>query len=83
MASAPSLDERLTEAQARDATTVVVDLEQLRFMDSSGLRVLLRHVNPGAGRDDQRFFLTPGPRQVQRLFEVSGVLDHLPFMPSG
>jgi anti-sigma B factor antagonist len=80
IATAPVLEQRLTEAEARDATSVIVDLDRVSFMDSTGLQVLVAHA---LSKDNgNRLFLTRGSAQVQRLFTISGMLDHLPFMPS-
>jgi anti-sigma B factor antagonist len=78
IATAPVLEARLTEAEERDATSVIVDLDRVSFMDSTGLQVLVAHA---LSRDNgNRLFLTRGSPQVQRLFTVSGMLDHLPFV---
>lgn len=71
------LDTALTRAEGEAATLIVVDLERVTFMDATGLGILVRHSTSGAG--DSRVRLTPGPPQVQRLFELSGMRSHLPF----
>ena|ERR1700677_1321182 len=72
MASAPLLQSALEEAEKEASATLVLDLNELRFMDSTGLRIILwaaeRCRNVG-----QQFALTPGASQVQRLLAVSGV----------
>ena len=80
IATAPVLEQRLTEAEAREAASVIVDLDGVTFMDSTGLQVLVAHA---LSKDNgNRLRLTRGSRQVQRLFTVSGMLDHLPFVSS-
>jgi anti-sigma B factor antagonist len=75
------LDEQLARARATDARTIVVDLSGVSFMDSSGLHVLVKHAC--AHEQPDRVWLTTGPPQVQRLFEIAGLLDRLPFtMPA-
>jgi len=60
------------------AARLTLDLSQLTFMDSTGLTLILL-------ADDLckvhgiAFAVVPGPRQVQRVFEIAGVLDSLPF----
>jgi anti-anti-sigma factor len=71
------LDAALTRAEADSTTLIVVDLERVTFMDATGLGILVRHSSPDAG--DSRVRLTPGPPQVRRLFELSGMRSHLPF----
>lgn len=77
LSTAPLLDERLRLAETADASSVVVDLDQVVFMDSSGLHVLLARVV--LNQNGTRYSLTRGSPQVQRLFEVAGVMDRLPF----
>jgi anti-anti-sigma factor len=49
-------------------------------MDSTGLRVVLGW-DDFARRDGIEFTLIPGPPALQRLFEITGVLDRLRFEP--
>jgi anti-sigma B factor antagonist len=59
---------------------VVLDLSDLRFMDSTGLRVLMRARSEAkAGRWD--LYLRNVPANVQRLFSISGVHDAVPQEP--
>jgi anti-anti-sigma factor len=79
MASAPHL--RSTLESIETASLLVLDLQQLRFVDSTGLRVILwaRERCRSRGQD---FALTPGSTQVQRLLAVSGVGEHLRIIPA-
>ena len=59
---------------------VVLDLAGLRFMDSTGLRVLMRARSEAkAGR--WTLYLRNVPANVQRLFSLSGVHDAVPQEP--
>ena len=71
MATAPELDARLTELCAAGHRLLVIDLGELEFMDSSGLRLLL-HWDAYARRDGISVELAAGPPAVQRLFEITG-----------
>ena len=70
----------LSIAEARDAVrqaqdtarTVFLDLRSLRFMDSSGLRVVLEAQRRAAG-DSSRLLVAPGDGAVRRVLELSGV----------
>jgi anti-sigma B factor antagonist len=77
LATAPLLDEKLAEAESAGARSVLLDLDRVEFMDSTGLQLLLARVILNG--DGKRFALTTGSPQVQRLFRVAGVLDRLPF----
>ncbi len=78
IATAPVLEQRLTEAEASSTKTVIVDLDRVSFMDSTGLQVLVAHAM--SETNGHRVRLTKGSSQVQRLFAVSGMVDHLPFV---
>jgi anti-anti-sigma factor len=58
---------------------IVVDLDEVGFIDSSGLHVLLRHA-ASSSRDGARLRLTKGSQQAQHLFTLTGAIDHLPFV---
>jgi anti-sigma B factor antagonist len=70
------LDAALVRAKASTDKLIVVDLERVTFMDATGLGILVRHASH---EGEQRVRITPGPPQVQRLFELSGMRAHLPF----
>jgi anti-anti-sigma factor len=57
-------------------TMVVLDLEQLQFIDSTGLRSVLSVLERCRDRG-QGFAVTRGSQQVQRLLGVTGVGKHL------
>ena len=72
-----------TAGQLRDALAAVegpltLDLSALRFVDTSGLRLVLE-VTDQARRDGRAFAVVPGIPAVQRLFEVAGVTELVPF----
>jgi anti-sigma B factor antagonist len=59
---------------------VVLDLADLRFMDSTGLRVLLRaRTEARSGRWE--LYLRDVPANIERLFSISGVHDAVPPEP--
>lgn len=73
---APRLEEALRHAEAGDAASIVVDLGGLDFIDSTGLRLL---VMASERMQDGRFSLLRGPKQVHRVFEITDLVDRLPF----
>ena len=73
---APRLEEALREAEAGDAASIVVDLGALEFIDSTGLRLL---VMAAERCNEGRFSLLRGPKQVHRVFEITDLVDRLPF----
>jgi anti-sigma B factor antagonist len=56
---------------------LVLDLRRVDFLDSTGLRYVLELAR--MGRDGLDFAVIPGPPAVQRVFEVAGVDDLVPF----
>lgn len=80
LSTAPRLAETL-HWMLRCADAVVVDLDQVEFMDCSGLRVLLAAA-AAARSAGTPFTVTSGSRQVQRLFELAGVPRLLRIAPT-
>lgn len=76
MVNAPRLQSVLESADLDAKTMLVIDLQQLQFMDSTGLRVILS-VRDSTLERGQEFAVTPGSQQVQRLLSLTGVADHL------
>lgn len=77
IATAPRLEQALAERLA-PGERVLLDLGDLQFIDSTGLRVIVRAAETARRRGcDLR--LRHGPPPVRRVFELSGVGDALPF----
>jgi len=76
MANAPLLQEAIDGAKLETTAMVVFDLQQLRFIDSIGLRIILL-AHERSREHGQEFAVTPGSQQVQRLLNVTGVGEHL------
>jgi anti-anti-sigma factor len=76
IATAPDLEAILLRPRP-EQERVILDLGELRFMDSTGLRVLLR---AGAAAQTGRWelYLRNVPGNVRRLFTMSGVQEALP-----
>jgi anti-anti-sigma factor len=64
----------------RDARqTVLLELDELTFMDSTGIRLLLS-AREDAERMRWRFHITRGSDAVQRVLTAAQVIDHLPYV---
>jgi anti-anti-sigma factor len=74
--TSPQLEERLTRAFDAGAELVILDLRQIEFMDSTGLRVLLT-AHQRAHETGRRFALVRGADQVERVLTLTGVRDLL------
>jgi anti-anti-sigma factor len=78
MATVGGLEQELVRARKNGAGTIVLDLRGLSFMDSSGLHLVSRW-HSGAAKDGYVFEIVPGPRAVQRVFELAEMTHGLPF----
>jgi anti-anti-sigma factor len=70
------------EAVDREQQTgeaLVLDLREVGFMDTSGLRYVLE-LNARSQEEGFGLRLVRGPSGVQRVFEVSGLEPRLPFV---
>ncbi|MDQ6805409.1 MAG: STAS domain-containing protein [Actinomycetota bacterium] len=76
--SSPELDRRLREVESAKPGRLLIDLGGLEFMDSTGLAVMVR-AQRSARVNGHQLALRPGPTQVQRLFELTGVLQRFAF----
>jgi anti-anti-sigma factor len=74
--TSPQLEERLTRAFGAGAELVILDLRQIEFMDSTGLRVVLS-AHQRAHDAGRRFALVRGADQVERVLTLTGVRDLL------
>jgi anti-sigma B factor antagonist len=81
IATAPVLEQQLEELRQAGFRQLIVDLGGLSFMDSTGLRIALRW-HAAAQRDGFEVGFVPGPLAVQRVFELTGTSEHVPFIRS-
>jgi anti-anti-sigma factor len=81
LVGAPLLQSEVDGPAVDAAPMVVLDLEHLQFIDSSGLRVILS-AHERARERGQAFALTRGSQQVQRLLSIAGVSGHLKIIAS-
>jgi anti-sigma B factor antagonist len=72
--TAPNVAEALTPLPGDG--DVVADLAAVAFIDSSGLRVII-DAHQRAEAEGRRFVIESSSDVVQRLFEISGMVDHL------
>jgi anti-anti-sigma factor len=77
LASVPIVEEQL-DAAREARRLVVLDLRQVDFLDSSGLRLIL-NTDSHARQNGFRFSVIQGDPEVRRVFELVGVLDALTF----
>jgi anti-sigma B factor antagonist len=79
LATADRVQRELERAEASDARSILLDLSGLTFMDSTGVRLLLSaHARSRA--DSGRLTMLRGSPAVQRVLQLTGVADRLPFV---
>jgi anti-sigma B factor antagonist len=78
LASAPELERSLSTLQEA-ARPVLLDLREVSFIDSSGLRVILA-ADARARSTGSRLLLVPGPPGVQRVFQLTLLDRRLEFV---
>ena len=73
------VDREVRRAEASDAASIVLDLDQLEFLDAAGVQMLL-DASARSRTDGDRLRITRASApQVQRVFELTGVGEMLPF----
>jgi anti-sigma B factor antagonist len=76
--SLPDAETAAATAFEEDWERLVVDLDRLEFMDSSGLR-FVTELHARCRSADRTLSIKPGPPAVQRVFEITGLDGWLPF----
>ena len=79
LASSEELEEMLAQVEASEPATLVLDLRELEFMDSTGLRMvaLAERSRGAAGRP---LVLVRGPDAIHRVFAITRMDEHLSFV---
>lgn len=78
MSNCGNVDEALLVAEASPAAQILLDVDRLSFIDSSGLQVILR-AKRRADRDGHRFRITRGTGHVADMFRLTALDMTLPF----
>lgn len=79
LATAEGLQRELQRAEATDVDSIILDLSELTFMDSTGAALMLRaHARSRA--DSDRLTMLRGRGAVQRVLELCAIADVLPFV---
>lgn len=70
--SAPRLESELAKLQQKSVRSVVVDLTECEFIDSTAL-VLLVKANKRLGAAQAGFSIVTPDRNIRRIFEITGL----------
>ena len=76
--SAPQLESELMAVESPDAGELLLDLAEVQFIDSTGLRVLLG-ATKRADVTGQKLLVRHLRGQARRLFEIAGVIEQFSF----
>lgn len=84
MATGPELEATVAHLFETRLGHLTVDLGGVTFMDSTGMRAVIS-CHEQCKTHGCTLTLTPGPANVHRVFEISGLSEALPFVggPSG
>ena len=72
LSSALTFDEEVRRAEEREPKTLVIDLSGLRFLDSTGLRLIMS-AQARARKRGMRLAIVEGGDAVKRIFRLAGV----------
>ena len=76
ISSAAKVDDELARVEQDRPELIVLDLRQLAFMDSTGLRLLIA-ADTRARKQSRRLLIVKGPEAVQRVFRITRLEERL------
>jgi anti-sigma B factor antagonist len=83
--AAPAFDDAVVALEGEKWPVLFLDLRELDFIDSAGLRLVMR-THARARQDGRRLVIIRGGEIVERVLELTGLKDELeivdePFVP--
>jgi anti-anti-sigma factor len=83
LSSALTFDEELRRIEhGRDPKTLILDLHELKFMDSTGLRLILS-AHSRARKCGRQLRIVLANKAMRRIFQLTGMLDRLDIVDDG
>lgn len=79
LAAAEKFQEELERAESAKPRLIVLDLSDLTFIDSTGLQMILQ-ADAHSRENSFGLEIVRGSEKVQRVFEVTGMHEHLPIV---
>lgn len=76
ISSAPQVEEALGRLESDHPSLLLIDLRNLEFMDSTGLRTVIS-ADARAREDGRRLAVVRGPEPVDRIFTVTRLDERL------
>lgn len=81
-ANAAITEEQLADALGPDASSLVVDLSETRYLDSAGIDMLLRLSDRLDQRRAKVILVIPDTSQLKRLATIVGLPEAIPTHPT-
>jgi anti-anti-sigma factor len=79
LTSADDVDRELRRVELTSAHVIAVDLQDLTFIDSTGIRLMMQ-AQRRSENGSNRLAVVKGTGAVQRLFDICGVATSIPFI---
>ena len=79
ISTAPQLEDDLRRVEAERPECIVLDLRQLSFMDSTGLRLLIM-ADARAREEGRRLVIGRGNEMIQRVMRLTRLDERLEFV---
>jgi anti-anti-sigma factor len=76
LSTASKVEEELRRAEAGEPAVLALDLSQLTFLDSTGLRLIVT-ADQRAREQGRRLAIVKGPDPVQRVFAITRLDERL------
>jgi anti-anti-sigma factor len=80
VATAERLHETLIGMENASPERLLLDLGRLSFIDSAGLRLIITWHRRCLSQGRPLLELRPGSRAIQRVFQITGIENGLPFV---
>ena len=82
LSTVSKVEEELRRAEASEPSLLVLDLSELNFLDSTGLRLIVT-TDQRARDDGRRVAVVKGPDAVQRVFSITRLDERLEMLEKG
>jgi anti-anti-sigma factor len=80
LTTAADVDREVRRVEHTSAHVVAIDLHDLTFIDSTGIRVMVQAQRRSIAGGGRRLAIVKGTEPVQRLFDICGVAATMPFV---
>ena len=79
--TSPTLEKKLTDAMQDGTTSMVIDFENLDYISSAGLRIILK-TTKDLKKSEGNIILCAMQDYVKEVFEIAGFDTFLPIVPT-